>query len=310
MPAPGARLPWRPRLAGAGSPSFRGVAQRPGPARPGADSRRRPLPAPIRRRCHPHATSGHSLARKSPRPPSATPPRHAGAKQLQDGPVQCLPLRRQAGGELAEVHKGRPGAAAWPQLSGRRRPSGANTAGGCHAGSSQHVLRRLPGIAVFQQFPGYHQAISSGFFQCGSASTHVNSGLRSQRSRQKVGATEPTNFPPDTAPSIKAGSTPSAACRFVPDCRTGKCSAGSGLLAVKIWFQNRRMKWRNSKERELLASGGSREQTLPNKNNPHPDLSDAEQQQQQQQPGASRPLPDEELTPPEDDDDDEEINVT
>ncbi|XP_033610833.1 homeobox protein invected [Cryptotermes secundus] len=45
---------------------------------------------------------------------------------------------------------------------------------------------------------------------------------------------------------------------------------------VKIWFQNRRMKWRNSKERELLASGGSREQTLPNKNNPNPDLSDAE----------------------------------
>ncbi|CAH0385309.1 unnamed protein product [Bemisia tabaci] len=44
---------------------------------------------------------------------------------------------------------------------------------------------------------------------------------------------------------------------------------------VKIWFQNRRMKWRNSKERELLASGGSREQTLPTKNNPHPDLSDA-----------------------------------
>ncbi|PSN47834.1 hypothetical protein C0J52_16442 [Blattella germanica] len=36
------------------------------------------------------------------------------------------------------------------------------------------------------------------------------------------------------------------------------------------------MKWRNSKERELLASGGSREQTLPNKNNPNPDLSDAE----------------------------------
>lgn len=46
-------------------------------------------------------------------------------------------------------------------------------------------------------------------------------------------------------------------------------------LQVKIWFQNRRMKWRNSKERELLASGGSRDQTLPNKNNPNPDLSDA-----------------------------------
>uniref|UniRef100_T1JEX4 Homeobox domain-containing protein n=1 Tax=Strigamia maritima TaxID=126957 RepID=T1JEX4_STRMM len=45
---------------------------------------------------------------------------------------------------------------------------------------------------------------------------------------------------------------------------------------VKIWFQNRRMKWRNSKERELLASGGSRDQTLPNKNNPNPDLSDPE----------------------------------
>lgn len=43
---------------------------------------------------------------------------------------------------------------------------------------------------------------------------------------------------------------------------------------VKIWFQNRRMKWRNSKERELLSSGGSRDNTLPNKNNPHPDLTD------------------------------------
>lgn len=43
---------------------------------------------------------------------------------------------------------------------------------------------------------------------------------------------------------------------------------------VKIWFQNRRMKWRNSKERELLSSGGSREQTLPTKSNPNPDLSD------------------------------------
>ncbi|KAL2088362.1 hypothetical protein ACEWY4_015261 [Coilia grayii] len=43
---------------------------------------------------------------------------------------------------------------------------------------------------------------------------------------------------------------------------------------VKIWFQNRRMKWRNSKERELLSSGGCREQTLPTKTNPHPDLSD------------------------------------
>ena len=57
------------------------------------------------------------------------------------------------------------------------------------------------------------------------------------------------------------------------------CVGGSlcvWYLQVKIWFQNRRMKWRNSKERELLASGGSREQTLPNKNNPNPDLSDAD----------------------------------
>jgi hypothetical protein len=46
------------------------------------------------------------------------------------------------------------------------------------------------------------------------------------------------------------------------------------VVQVKIWFQNRRMKWRNSKERELIATGGSREQTLPTKNNPNPDLSD------------------------------------
>jgi len=46
------------------------------------------------------------------------------------------------------------------------------------------------------------------------------------------------------------------------------------FFQVKIWFQNRRMKWRNSKERELLSTGGSRDNTLPNKNNPNPDLSD------------------------------------
>ena len=34
------------------------------------------------------------------------------------------------------------------------------------------------------------------------------------------------------------------------------------------------MKWRNSKERELIAQGGCREQTLPTKHNPNPDLSD------------------------------------
>ena len=34
------------------------------------------------------------------------------------------------------------------------------------------------------------------------------------------------------------------------------------------------MKWRNSKERELLSQGGTREQTLPTKDNQNPDLSD------------------------------------
>ena len=46
-------------------------------------------------------------------------------------------------------------------------------------------------------------------------------------------------------------------------------------LQVKIWFQNRRMKWRNSKERELLSNGaGNRDTTIPSKDNPHPDLTD------------------------------------
>jgi len=34
------------------------------------------------------------------------------------------------------------------------------------------------------------------------------------------------------------------------------------------------MKWRNTKERELLSVGGSRDTTLPGKDNPNPDLSD------------------------------------
>lgn len=52
------------------------------------------------------------------------------------------------------------------------------------------------------------------------------------------------------------------------------------LFQVKIWFQNRRMKWRNSKERELLSSGGSRDSTLPTRHNPNPDLSDVGQTEQ------------------------------
>lgn len=50
------------------------------------------------------------------------------------------------------------------------------------------------------------------------------------------------------------------------------------------------MKWRNSKERELLSSGGCREQTLPTKLNPHPDLSDVGQKgpgdEEEDNPGA------------------------
>lgn len=82
-------------------------------------------------------------------------------------------------------------------------------------------------------------------------------------------------------------------------------------LQVKIWFQNRRMKWRNSKERELLATGGSREQTLPNKNNPNPDLSDADGDRPRMDLSDVSPLtspqrPEEQT----ENEEDEEINVT
>lgn len=89
---------------------------------------------------------------------------------------------------------------------------------------------------------------------------------------------------------------------------------------VKIWFQNRRMKWRNSKERELLSQGGNREQTLPSKDNQNPDLSDPQEHSgfgdfidlnniTENSWSGTNNL-DDELDDDDDDDDDIEINVS
>lgn len=81
-------------------------------------------------------------------------------------------------------------------------------------------------------------------------------------------------------------------------------------LQVKIWFQNRRMKWRNSKERELLANGGSREQTLPSKNNPNPNLSDADGDRQKIEYISPSPSTSPQITEDTDTEDNEDIDVT
>ncbi|KAL1381070.1 hypothetical protein pipiens_001398 [Culex pipiens pipiens] len=52
-----------------------------------------------------------------------------------------------------------------------------------------------------------------------------------------------------------------------------------------------RLGLKDSQERELLANGGSRDQTLPNKNNPNPDLSDARTDRQQSMSPPSTPPP-------------------
>ncbi|XP_023159314.1 homeotic protein proboscipedia-like [Ceratitis capitata] len=93
--------------------------------------------------------------------------------------------------------------------------------------------------------------------------------------RQKAAARKRLNA---RSPSLHATTRMSSicfACHLQPKSNQEKHGSETLNNNVKIWFQNRRMKWRNSKERELLASGGSRDQTLPNKNNPNPDLSDA-----------------------------------
>lgn len=93
---------------------------------------------------------------------------------------------------------------------------------------------------------------------------------------------------------------PTRACSqqgLAGSCFTELLVSGFPPAQVKIWFQNRRMKWRNSKERELLSSGGCREQTLPTKFNPHPDLSDVgkkcagEEEEEEEAPTTCLPSP-------------------
>ncbi|KAG1671527.1 Homeobox protein DBX1-B [Nymphon striatum] len=89
-----------------------------------------------------------------------------------------------------------------------------------------------------------------------------------------VAATKPPNSRGPPRPRHVNVSIIMDPCRIQVTCDDIAHVQAVDLIAVKIWFQNRRMKWRNSKERELLSSGGSRDQTLPTKSNPNPDLSD------------------------------------
>ncbi|XP_066853310.1 homeobox protein DBX1 [Anser cygnoides] len=235
--------------------------------------------------------------------PSAFPPRSAPAPSMSPPAARTDAATPELGSPAASRRGCPPPASASPGGDSTFLKFGVNAilASAPRAESSPAVLQSGPPKAFsFPYFDGSFQPfIRSSYFPAASAVVPIPGTFSwplAARGKPRRGMLRRAVF---SDVQRKALEKMFQKQKYISKPDRKKLAAKLGLKdsQVKIWFQNRRMKWRNSKERELLSSGGCREQTLPTKFNPHPDLSDVgkkcagEEEEEEEAPTTCLPSP-------------------